>query len=80
MDAETKLIISNQTNIEDTLLIEKTFFECDSDIGATVLKLMNIPYKKPVLKKPTEFDEYRKILDEKDTEYQKVMEKMKTQK
>lgn len=77
MDNDVISIISNQTNIDDTLLIEKTFFECNSDIGSTVLTLMNIPYKKPILKKQTEFDEYRKILDEKDTEYQKVMEKMK---
>jgi hypothetical protein len=78
MDAETKSIISNQTNIEDTLLIEKTFFECNSDIGATVLTLMNISYKEKKVKKPTEFDEYRKILDEKDSEYQKIMTRMKT--
>ena len=78
MDTETKSIISNQTNIDDTLLIEKTYFECNSDVGATVLKLMNISYKEKKVKKPTEFDEYRKILDEKDTEYQKVMAKMKT--
>lgn len=78
MDDEIKSIISNQTNIEDTLLIEKTFFECNSDVGATVLTLMNISYKEKKAKQPTEFDEYRKILDEKDTEYQKVMAKMKT--
>lgn len=78
MDTETKSIISNQTNIDDTLLIEKTYFECNSDVGATVLKLMNISYKEKKVKQPTEFDEYRKILDEKDTEYHKVMAKMKT--
>lgn len=77
MDEDIKTIISSQTNIDDTLLIEKTYYECNSDVGATVLTLMNISFDQPAAKKTDIFTEYRKILDEKDTEYQKVMGNMK---
>jgi hypothetical protein len=77
MDLETKFIISDQTNEPDLVLIEKTFFECNSDVGATILKLMNIPYVEKPKKPRTDIDDMRDILDEKDTEFQKVMESMK---
>jgi hypothetical protein len=77
MDQETKEIISKQTGESDLLLIEKIFFECDSDIGATICKLQNIEYKEPKKPKKTEFDDIRKILDEKDTIFQEYLEKNK---
>jgi tRNA isopentenyl-2-thiomethyl-A-37 hydroxylase MiaE len=77
MDLDTKLIISDQTNEKDLVLIEKTFFECNADVGATILKLMNISYVEKPKKARTHIDEMRDILDEKDTEFQKVMESMK---
>ena len=73
MDEKTKQIISKQTNIEDLVLIEKTYFECDNDVGATVLKLMNITYKSKPKPPRTQFDDYREILDDKDTVYQQIV-------
>ena len=77
MDEETKTIISKQTGVQDTILIEKTFFECDSDIGATVLKLMKIEFKARPKTPRTEFDHYREILDDKDTVYQELIARTK---
>ena len=73
MDKETKEIVSKQTDIADLIFIEKTFFECNGYIGATILKLMNIEFKERPKPPVTEFDEYRKILDDKDTVYQEVL-------
>lgn len=70
MDQEIKEIISKQTGVSDTLLIEKTFFECGSDVGATVLKLLNHEYVERPKPERTYFDEIREILDEKDTIFQ----------
>ena len=75
MDEDTKKIIAKQTNIEDTILIEKTYFECGSDVGATVLKLMNIEYKSKPVPSRTQFDDYREILDDKDSVYQQLINK-----
>ena len=77
MDQETKEIISKQTGETDLILIEKTFFECDSDIGKTILKILNVSYKEKRKPELTYFDEMRKICDEKDTIFQDL-KKQKT--
>lgn len=76
MDQETKEIISKQTGIEDMLVVEKTYFECNNDIGATVLKLMNFSFKEIPKPPETQFDEFRRILDEKDTIFQQEKHKL----
>jgi hypothetical protein len=75
MDQETKEIISKQTGQDDLLIIEKTYFECECDVGETVLKLLNIAFLKKTKAIRTQFDEMREILDEKDTIYQEVIKK-----
>lgn len=75
MDVETKEVIAKQTNIEDIILIEKTYYECGGDVGATILKLMNVAYKEKPKPVRTQFDEYREILDEKAMIYQQILEK-----
>ena len=76
MDQETKEIISKQTGENDLLLIEKTYFECEHDIGATICKLQNITYPEHK-KQKTEFDQIRVILNEKDQIYQEMIDRTK---
>lgn len=75
MDEETKAIIAKQTGENDLVLIEKTFYECECDVGATILNLMQFSYSERPKPAATEFDEYRKILDEKDAIFQLRLEK-----
>lgn len=77
MDQSTKDIVSKQTGIDDMLLIEKVFFECNSDVGSCILTLMDIKFETKPEPISTEFDEYRRILDDKDRIYQQVVEKSK---
>lgn len=69
-------IISSQTGIEDKLYIERVFMECNNDIPATIIKLMNLSVepKKPC-NEPTVFDEIRIILNEKNALYYDIMAK-----
>jgi len=67
MDKEILSAIKKQTDIEDDLLIEKTYYEKRCDIGETILTLMNIPYKKKPMKARTVFDDVREICDDKDS-------------
>ncbi len=75
MDEEIRQIISKQTGETDLLAIERTYYECNQDVGATVCKLMNITYKERPKRTKTEFDVYREIADEKDTIYQEMLKK-----
>ena len=75
MDQETKEIISKQTGVTDMILIEKTFFECQQDSGATILTLLEVPFKQKRKLPDTKFDEIRCILDEKATIYTKKTKK-----
>ncbi len=77
MDQETKEIISKQTGELDLVHIEKTYFECDGDIGTTICKLQNISYESKPKKPYNKFDEIREILDEKDTIYQDYLKSYK---
>jgi hypothetical protein len=68
-------IISNQTGINDLLLIEKTYYEYNSDEVRTIYKLLEIELPQVKEKKLTVFDDLRKICDEKDTIFQEIMKK-----
>ncbi len=67
---ETIKIISNQTGIDDLLVVEKTFYECKSDITKTILTLLNKDIPKLRHEKEehlrTVLDDVREILDEKE--------------
>lgn len=69
-------IIKSQTDIDDTLLIERTLMECKEDVSKTILTLMNL-LPKEIQKEPTDIDLFREILNEKDKIYHEVMEKNK---
>lgn len=69
-------IIQSQSGIDDKLLIERTFMECNNDITKTILKLMNL-LPQEVHKEPTDIDIFREILNEKDRIYHDVMDKNK---
>lgn len=69
-------IIKSQTDIDDTLLIERTLMECKEDISKTILTLMNL-LPKEIQKEPTQIDLFREILNEKDKIYHEIMEKNK---
>jgi hypothetical protein len=69
-------IIQSQSGIDDKLLIERTFMECNNDISKTILKLMNL-LPQEVHKEPTDIDIFREILNEKDRIYHDVMDKNK---
>lgn len=68
--AEIVKIMANQTDIDDLLLVEKTYYACNSDVTKTILTLLNrdIPKlrheKEEHLK--TVLDDVREILDEKE--------------
>ena len=64
-------MISKQTNIKDNILIEKTYFECNSDICKTICKLLNVKDKEE--KPKTVFDDLRTICDEKAVIFQKIL-------
>jgi hypothetical protein len=69
--------IAIQSGIDDVLLIERTFYECDSDEIKTIFKLMQIEMPKQKHEKnPRErtlFDDLRDICDEKDTMFQEIL-------
>lgn len=77
MDAQTCQIIADQAGETDLLLVEKTYFQCNGDVGATVLRLMNFKYEETEERPRTKFDEMRDILDEKDAIFQGIIEKTK---
>lgn len=77
MDAETRQIIADQANESDLLLVEKTYFQCNGDVGATILRLMDYKYTEAYVRPRTKFDEMRDILDEKDAIFQGIIEKSK---
>jgi hypothetical protein len=68
-------IISKQTGVNDLLLIEKTYYECNSDNVTTIYKLLEIELPEIKQEKRTIFDDLREICDEKDTIFQEIMKK-----
>jgi len=78
---ETIQAISSQTGIDDKILIEKTYYECGSDVVATICKLLDIktvPRNDACKTTPSVFDTIRNICDEKDTIFQELMQKAKS--
>lgn len=69
-------IIKSQTDIDDSLLIERTLMECNQDISKTILTLMNL-LPQEIQKEQTDIDIFREILNEKDRIYHEVMDKNK---
>lgn len=75
-NAELFDIISKQTGITDHLLIERTYYECDSDSTKTIYKLMEIELPELRERKPRDvFDDLREICDQKDMIFQDIMKK-----
>ena len=75
-NAELFDIISKQTGINDHLLIERTYYECDSDSTKTIYKLMEIELPELREKKPRDvFDDLREICDHKDEIFQDIIKK-----
>jgi hypothetical protein len=68
-------MISKQTNIKDNILIEKTFFECNSDVYNTICKLLDVKEKEE--KPRTVFDDLRMICDEKAVLFQNILKSSK---
>ncbi len=63
-------IMSKQTGIDDLILVEKTFYECKSDVTKTILTLLNREIPKLRHEKENHLrtveDDVREILDEKE--------------
>jgi hypothetical protein len=74
-------LISKQSGIDDFLLIEKTFYECNSNELATIFKLMgkDLPRIRGVKleNEKTVFDDIRKICDDKDIIFQQQLKVLK---
>ena len=74
-------LISKQSGIDDFLLIEKTFYECNSNELATIFKLMGreLPHVRGVKleNEKTVFDDLRTICDDKDTIFQQKLKVLK---
>jgi hypothetical protein len=69
-------IVKTQTNINDSLLIERTLMECSKDVPRTILTLLKL-LPTEIQKEPTDIDLFREILNEKDRIYHDIMEKNK---
>ena len=69
MDKELLSVIKRQSNIDDDILVERVYFEEKRDVGATILKLMNISYPETKTRLRTVFDDVRDICDDKDNNY-----------
>lgn len=77
MDQTVKEIIMDQTGQTDPIHVEKVFFECNQDVGDTICRLQDL---KPVVrqqKTKTQFDNMRKILEEKDKIFREFLDKKK---
>lgn len=68
-------LIINQTGINDKNLIEKIYFEYKSDTVKTILKLLEVKLPVRIEKTRNVFDDFREILDEKDTIFQEFLTK-----
>lgn len=75
-------IISKQTGIDDSLLVEKTYYACGGDCSKTILTLLNIEVPRQRHEKDdddkTVFDDFRVILEEKDAIFHDTMNKAMT--
>lgn len=71
MDKESIEIIKSQTGMSDELQIERIFYECDSDIVKTIMKISNINDNTITQTRENNiFDNIRAIVDEKERIYQ----------
>ena len=73
--------IKMQTNIEDEVLIEEIYKSCMCDMVKTIMELMNIKDVAASQSKiPSEFDNMREILAEKEQIYHELMNQKSGQK
>ena len=70
-------IVASQTGICDTLEIERVLIECCNDVSLTIIRLMSLKEEKKKVKEPTEFDQIREILADKEQVYHDVMKTKK---
>ena len=68
-------IVASQTGIHDRLQVERVLIECGNDVSSTIIKLMLLEEEKKKVKEPTEFDQIREILADKEKVYHDVMNK-----
>ena len=68
-------IVASQTGIHDRLQVERVLIECGNDVSSTIIKLMLLEEEKKKVKEPTEFDQIREILSDKEKVYHDVMNK-----
>lgn len=69
MEADTLSIIRSQTGVDDDLYIERTYFECNSDIVKTIMALSDIKDNTTKEEDSGVFVNIRKIMDEKEMIY-----------
>lgn len=70
MDQSIIDIIRSQTGCEDVDCIERVYIECGEDVVKTIMQLSNVTEAPPRhIPTPSEFDEVRKIVDEKENIY-----------
>ena len=68
-------IVASQTGISDRLEIERMLIECGNDVSSTIIKLLSLEEEQKKVKEPTEFDQIRVILADKEKVYHDVMNK-----
>jgi 5,10-methylenetetrahydrofolate reductase len=66
-------IVASQTGIRDKLEIERVLIECGNDVSLTIIRLLSLKEEKKKVKEPTEFDQIREILADKEQVYHDVM-------
>jgi 5,10-methylenetetrahydrofolate reductase len=70
-------IVASQTGICDKLEIERMLIECSNDVSLTIIRLLSLKETQKTVKEPTEFDQIREILADKEKVYHEVMKQNK---
>jgi hypothetical protein len=67
-------IVASQTGLIDKLEIERVLIGCGNDVSSAIIAIMSLKEEPKKVKEPTEFDQIRVILADKEKVYYEVMQ------
>lgn len=70
-------IVASQTGLSDKLEIERVLIECGNDVSSAIIAIMSLKEEPKKVREPTEFDQIREILADKEKVYYEVMQQNK---
>lgn len=70
-------IVASQTGLTDKLEIERVLIENGNDVSSTIIAIMSLKEEPKKVREPTEFDQIREILADKERVYYEVMQQNK---